>query len=76
MSFTPTKEQLEELGFIKYNDVFIKKINTEFIEIYDFWIYVSHPVIGLSYNTGLPIVGIQSLEDIRTLIKLLTPPWA
>lgn len=74
MTFSPTKEQLEELGFnitayssdlwlsintaIAYTDKYKWKI---IIESWD-WIDVSSDFYP------------QSIEDIQTLIKLLTPP--
>lgn len=74
MSFTPTKEQLEELGFsedsLDYYPMYT--LNKDDYIVYNtdrksFW-----------YSVWLLIVPTypQSLEDLKTLIRLLTPPWA
>lgn len=74
MSFTPTKEQLEELGFVPV-------INDWEIEWWDYekdrdlsyfpeseWQQTAY---AYNYVDFYP----KSLDDLQTLIRLLTPPW-
>lgn len=65
MTYTPTKEELEELGFIEWFENKVLRThsgNIYYEYLYDKWLF------------GQKMIYPQSLEDIKTLIKLLTPP--
>ena len=70
--FTPTKEELEELGFKQWDDVYILEHRTFQVEVFNWWISVSHFVLWRKEWKSLPVYP-QSLEDLKTLIRLLTP---
>lgn len=73
MSFTPTKEHLEELGFTN---------NPEFPSIYTrnnedserFSNKITYSFVTRYFYIWDSFLYPQSIEDIQTLIKLLTPP--
>lgn len=67
--FTPTKEQLIELDFN------IKKYAYKWVGNYTIYYNGHHEIPNWTlYNNSEEKINIESLEDIKTLIRLLTPP--
>lgn len=77
MSFTPTKQQLEELGF-ELNELGYDKFATPLIFLtyrQNTWLIWTKPLQFMweqdnHFRNFYP----QSIEDLKTLIKILTPP--
>lgn len=90
MSFTPTKEQLEELGFkdtsYKVKDVLNVQFSSKKFDygqsqiIADFragWVVFELYVYDQDNDTEqFTRLYPKSLEDLKNLIRYLTPPWA
>lgn len=85
MSFTPTKKQLEEFGFIEERDYFVyhSKLRDEFRNpVITISAKEKHEGIYVHFNTRIEnnsfdisrMLFPQSLEDLKTIIRLLTPP--
>lgn len=67
--FTPSKQELEELGFEENNNYYCNI----------FWNHMVWIVWNIDKREwtieSVPFYP-QSLDDLKTLIRLLTPPWA
>ena len=78
MSFTPTKESLEELGFKEWIwwDMIYTWITFQIrAEITQSWSKFTQVMVNHMWHTAYKSeVYPKSIEDIQTLIKLLTPP--
>lgn len=77
MSFTPTKEQLEELGFKEsiWWDMIYTTIAFQIrAEITQSWSKFTQVMINHMWHTAYQFeIYPSSIEDIQTLIRLLSP---
>lgn len=69
--FTPTKQELEELNFIPVMEAW--EIEWwDYEKDRDLSYFPDSESFAYKYVDFYP----QSLDDLKTLIRLLTPPWA
>ena len=66
--FTPTKEELEELGFKKDKDTFFYKITEE-----DFILYWRDEIFILTIWFWIKSIYPRSLSDLKTIIEMFKP---
>lgn len=67
--FTPTKQQLEELGLheVKSTDLYLYKV------FCDWWNRLYFNTKTKKWDLDWKVLYPQSIDDIKTLIRMLTP---